>query len=139
VDPSSCQIDEASPDDVQALEARLDAFNAARTGRDDRGPLRLAVRAGSGELIGGLIGVTTWGWLYVSLLWVDEAHRGQGLGTRLLEAAEAEARRRGCRDACLTTFSFQAGPFYEKRGYEVFGRLEDYPEGEALSFLRKRL
>ncbi len=140
MDPSTFHIDDqASPDDVKALGARLDAFNAAQTGRDDRRPLRLAVRTGAGELVGGLSGVTTWGWLYVSLVWVDEDHRRRGLGTRLLKAAEAEALRRGCGYACLTTFSFQARPFYEGHGYEVFGRLENYPEGETLYFLRKRL
>jgi hypothetical protein len=38
----------------------------------------------------------------------------------------------------LDTFSFQARPFYEKLGYEVFGQLEDYPRGHSRYFLQKR-
>lgn len=65
--------------------------------------------------------------------------RGQGYGTKLMAAAEAEARRRGCRDAYLDTFSFQARPFYERCGYEVFGTLEDFPTGHQRFVMRKSL
>jgi hypothetical protein len=39
----------------------------------------------------------------------------------------------------LSTFSFQARPFYEKLGYEVFATLEDCPVGHCEYFLRKQL
>jgi ribosomal protein S18 acetylase RimI-like enzyme len=75
----------------------------------------------------------------VNLLWVSERLRGKGHGTRLIEAAEALAVERGAFGATLETHSFQAPDFYTKRGYEVFGRLEDFPPGHAKLFLRKRL
>ncbi len=121
------------------LGRRLDGFNARATGLPDQQPLRIGARDASGALVGGVVGSTWAGWLYVTILWVDEPCRGSGLGSRLMAAAEREAVARGCRNACLTTFSYQAGAFYERLGYEVFGRLEDYPEGESLGFLRKRL
>jgi len=55
---------------------------------------------------------------------VPEALRGRGAGTRLMQAAEAEARRRECRHMWLETYSFQARPFYEKLGFRVFGHLD---------------
>jgi len=39
----------------------------------------------------------------------------------------------------LETASFEARPFYEKLGYEVFAALEDYPPGHTKFYLRKRL
>jgi ribosomal protein S18 acetylase RimI-like enzyme len=65
--------------------------------------------------------------------------RLRGYGERLLRAAEEEARMQGCRGVCLSTFSFQARPFYERFGYEVFGELADYPAGHAYYFLKKTL
>ena len=54
-------------------------------------------------------------------------------------AAKAYGRERGCRHVELATFSFQARPFYEKLGYEVFATLEDDPPGYRKYFLRKPL
>lgn len=69
---------------------------------------------------------------------MHELIRGQGVGRQLLGRAEAEAAARGCRNAHLDTFSFQARGFYESLGYEVFGALGDYPPGHSRYFLHKR-
>jgi len=65
--------------------------------------------------------------------------RGAGHGTRLMENAEAYARSRGAVSATLETYSFQARPFYERLGYEVFSTLEGYPLGHVKFYLRKAL
>ena len=90
-------------------------------------------------MVGGLVGEIGWKWLFVELLWIAESHRDRGLGANLLRSAEAEAMRRGARHVYLDTFDFQARPFYERQGYEVFGVLEDYPPGHRRFFLRKDL
>ena len=82
-----------------------------------------------GAIVGGLLGHLYWGWLSVETLWVDERYRGQGLGGRLLDMAEAEARQHGCAHVQLDTLTFQARPFYEARGYRVYGELADFPAG----------
>jgi GNAT superfamily N-acetyltransferase len=64
--------------------------------------------------------------------------RGKGIGRELMRRAEALARERGCHSAWLDTFSFQSRRFYEKLGYEEFGRL-DYPPDHQRHFMRKRL
>src|SRR5581483_11935644 len=92
-----------------------------------------------GTVVGGLVGEYYWGWLHIETLAMAEDMRGRGFGTRLLTTAEADARRRGCRHICLETFSFQARPFYERLGYEVFGTLDDYPPGHKKYFMRKTL
>ena len=132
---------ESEPAD--AVRARvlqgLRAFNRRHAEPPDFQPLTLAVRDGAGALLGGLVGETGWRWLHVDLLWIDEPHRGRGLGRRLLHAAEAEARSRGCRHVFLDTFDYQARPFYEREGYALFGTQEDYPPGHVRYFLRKTL
>lgn len=99
----------------------------------------IVARGEGGEVLGAGIGETGRGWLHVSVVWVDETCRGEGVGRRLVEAMEDEAVKRGCRGAYLDTFSYQAKPFYEKVGYEVFGVLEDYPAGHQRFYMRKRL
>lgn len=42
-------------------------------------------------------------------------------------------------EAALDTFEYQARPFYEKLGYQLFGTLDGYPPGYRQFYLRKRL
>ena len=92
-----------------------------------------------GVVVGGIDGLVFGGWLYVKLLWVEASLRGRGHGTRLLRRMEEEAVRLGCTHAHLDTYSFEARPFYEKNGYEVFATLDDFPPGHQKHFLRKEL
>lgn len=134
------QIDDHVSDaEARVVELGLLAFNEARLGPANDLPVRLVVRAPDGTVRGGLLGHTRWSWLYVAKLWVVEAERGRGLGTRLIAAAEDAARARGCTHAWLDTFEYQARPFYEKLGYRLFGTLEGYPPGYRQYYLTKPL
>jgi GNAT superfamily N-acetyltransferase len=117
----------------------LDNHNVAATGLATWYPVGFFLRSARGEWLGGLLGSLWGGWLHVRILWVDPAARGQGSGTRLLRAAEEYAVERGCFAATLETHSFQARPFYEKCGYQIFGTLEDWPPGHTKFFMQKRL
>ena len=122
-----------------ALGNMLNAYNEAKAGPLDHQRMFFSVREADGALIGGLMGSTYWGWLFVSVLFVDEACRGTGIGGDLLARAEALALERGATHAYLDTFSFQAEPFYASRGYEVFGSLDDFPRGHGRAWMRKAL
>lgn len=98
----------------------------------------MLVREGE-TIIAGLSGNTSWGWLYIQLLWVSAAARGQGLAGKMLAEAEAEAIRRGCHGAWIDTFNPVGLHTYKKAGYEPFGALEDFPKGRSRTFLQKRL
>jgi GNAT superfamily N-acetyltransferase len=125
--------------DSQRVRDRLDMFNVGATGESTWYPVHFFVKSGRGETLGGVLGGIWGGWLHVTFLWVDDSVRGKDWGTRLMDEAEAYARERGCHSATLDTHSFQARPFYEARGYEVFGTLDDYPKGHKKFFLKKKL
>ena len=121
------------------VRRRLYAYNAAATGIDDGAMLVGSIRDDDGRLVAGLYGWTWGGAGFVDLLWVEEEHRRTGLGTRLLTAAEDEARARGCTQLLLATHAFQAPDFYQARGYREVGRFADYPRGSFQVQLAKRL
>lgn len=134
------RIDDQPTDaEVAAVLRGLLEFNEAHIGPSDERPVRLVVRDSRDEVIGGLLGLTRWGWMHVEKLWLSDAARGQGTGTRLMAAAEALAVERGCMGVMLHTFEHQARPFYERLGYRVFGTLEGYPAGTRQHYLFKRL
>jgi GNAT superfamily N-acetyltransferase len=131
--------EELSPEDRDAVLKGLRAFNESMIGPANQLPLQLVVRDESGAVIAGLLGETKWGWLYVDKLWVSETSRGRGLGSRLLARAEEIARERGCAGTYLSTFEHQARPFYEQRGYELFGTLDGFPAATRQYYLCKRI
>ena len=115
----------------------VDMYNIATTGSPDYFPVNFVLRGEHRDVLGGVLGQLWGGWLQVTYLWVAEAARGVGHGTRLMKNAEAYARSRGAIGATLETYSFQARPFYERLGYEVFSTLDGYPLGHVKFFLRK--
>ena len=121
------------------VRRRLYAYNVSTTGIDDGGMLIVSLRDDDGRLVGGLYGWTWGGCAFVDLLWVDEAWRRTGLGSRLLASAEDEARSRGCTQVLLSTHTFQAPAFYAARGYQETGRFADYPAGGSQIHLAKAL
>ncbi len=102
-------------------------------------PLSVILRRERGEIVGGLLGNTNMEWFHIEILAVSEALRGQGFGTKLLQAGEEAAKKKGCRFAFLNSFSYQAPEFYKKHGYEVFGTLDNFPAGHQRIFLKKSL
>jgi GNAT superfamily N-acetyltransferase len=114
-------------------------FNMAATGFRDYRPVALLLRDDAGVIRGGIWGWVWAQWLYVANLFVEERVRGRGWGAQLLAAAEDEARLAGARNAYLETYSFQARPFYEARGYEVTGEIKDLPPGGVYYVMRKAL
>ena len=106
---------------------RLSAVGIARTGADDWHPINFFLRSPRGEWLGGLLADTWGGWLNIRILWLAEAARRQRFGSRMMDAAEALARERGCFAAVLDTHSYEALGFYQKRGYAVFGQPCRFP------------
>lgn len=117
----------------------INNYNAEKAGDEHAQCLCFVVRAPDQEVVGGVIGVIYWDWLYIDLMWIREALRGRGYGLRLLIQLEELARQRGAKHAFLDTFSFQAPDFYKKNGYRVYGELIDFPAGHQRYFMTKEL
>ena len=128
-----------APEEVRYLEDRLYEFNSSLTRITDGEWLAIFVRDEGGQIVAGICGNTWGGCCEIRQFWVEESQRGRSLGTKLLGAAEHEARRRGCRQMVLMTFSFQAPAFYRKHGFKTLATVDDYPRGHQTLLLSKRL
>lgn len=124
---------------AERLNDELDRFNVRATGIKDAREWLVTETGDDGELLGGVYG---WSWgatCWIESLWVREDARRSGLGSRLLEAAEKIAEDDGCGQLALETHSFQAPRLYARHGFELVGRLPDYPAGHDHLVMRKRL
>ncbi|HVJ54632.1 MAG TPA: GNAT family N-acetyltransferase [Aliidongia sp.] len=118
----------------------LNAFNDEVTGYSDRRPLAVIVEdSETGEILGGALGRSSLGLLFLELFHLPASLRGAGLGTEILARFEAEGRRRGCRAAVLYTISFQAPEFYARNGWRRFGEIACDPPGTSRIFMTKDL
>jgi len=130
--------DDPDPLDLEFLERQIRLEASLATGLGEEAELAIFVRE-SGAVVAGVSG-WTWGeCCELQSLWVEPSRRGQWLGSRLLAAAEAEAAARGCTQTVHFTYDFQAGRLYERNGYELVGRVEDFPAGASVLWYRKRL
>jgi GNAT superfamily N-acetyltransferase len=128
-----------APADVATVRAGLMRHNEAAAGPVTIRQHAWYLKDATGAIRGGLVGFFAWRWLSVDFLWIDEPLRGKGHGRALLEQAEGVARAEGCVGAKLDTYEFQARPFYERLGYEVYGVLEGYPADTRTYLMKKAL
>ena len=117
----------------------LNKFNNDIVGEDGHTPLNITEYDDDGNIIGGILGGTYWGWMYIDILWVREDCRKKGIGSKLLAEAEKEAIKRSCHHVHVDTMSWQAPDFYKKHGYEIMGILPDIPKGNQKYLLFKEL
>ena len=91
------------------------------------------------DIIAGILSISScWKTFYILGLWVDENHRNKGYATTLIKAVEKEARDFGCEVAILETFNPEMRRVCEKLDYEVYGTLENCPEGHTRYFMSKK-
>jgi GNAT superfamily N-acetyltransferase len=127
-----------APSEEAIILDRLKAFNLAAFGQSDRRELTIPLYGDEGEIRGGLVGYTGRGWLYVSMLYIPEELRGEGLASRMLAMAEDEARKRGCLGAYIDTMNPAALKLYLKLGYTKIGGLNALADGHVITWLAKR-
>jgi GNAT superfamily N-acetyltransferase len=126
-------------DEIEILHAGLRSHVDQHVGDKKKGiGIKLAIRDGTNQVVGGLHAWTTIQNLLVEFVWVDAAYRSIGLGTRLLMEAESIAKKNGCIASLVCPLSFQAPEFFLKMGYKLFGYSDGYPDPFRENYLIKK-
>lgn len=73
----------------------------------------------------------------MSLLYVEENYRNRGIGSKLLYKMKLYVQNNHCKGIYLNTWEFQAKNFYCKKGYILFGKLENAVDHIPLYYLKK--
>jgi len=139
---SSFEIYTPTAEEVRSSElgGRIRQFNYRYVGEyGEVQPVWLSAKDSDSRLVGGVRGFVFLNWFRIDILFVDEAVRRAGLGSKLLAAAEKNAQALGARNAALETFEWQARDFYIKQGYEEFARIDGYVKGFYLAHMKKSL
>ena len=131
--------DDGNERDIHEIYEMLKEYNISHREASRNVPPGVFFEDENIKKLAGLTGETFGNRLCVRFLFVSERFRGKGIGSRLLETAEKEAKRRGCKYAFVDTFSFQAPAFYKKHGYQEVFVLEEYPYTGKRHYYTKEL
>jgi len=138
-DVSSYNIDSVTAEEAEILNNKIDEFNAKQLSfYGNVEEFKNYVIKDQKNIVAGIrICLYLNECMFISVLFVDQQYRNKGLGSKLLAHAEQHARSVGIKLSHLDTFDFQAKDFYLKHGYEIFGVLNNCPEGHSRYYLKK--
>ncbi|MBJ7449093.1 MAG: GNAT family N-acetyltransferase, partial [Parachlamydiales bacterium] len=129
--------EEASKEGQELLFNGIDHEAYLAKGLDPIQTFGVFLRDPNGNRIGGLTGITYWGYLFIDMLGLPKNLRHSGYGTKLMDAAEKVGIERGCKFSTVTTMDWEARPFYEKLGYVVEFTRDGYQKNSSMYFLQK--
>lgn len=124
--------------DSLRIHEGINQFNAS-VFSDSVRPLSIFIKDDNNNIVGGVLGYFDHNSLYIIAIWVDESLRHQNYGSQLLQMAETEVIKEGCKFCTLDTFGFQAEAFYIKNGYRSVGETKEHIFGYSRISLRKDL
>lgn len=136
------KISEVSSEEFTVVDNKIDQFNAAQLSFTGTTQFykNYVIKDAEDNIIAGINGCFYLReCLYISILFVNEDKRGQGLCSILLKFMEQEAKSLNIQLIHLDTFDFQAKDFYLKYGYEIFGVLDDCLKGHKRYYMKKKL
>ena len=132
-------IKHPSEEEKAYLENSINDFNIRMTDIPIDGDIAVLSYDEQDRIIGGANGFQ-WGDSFtIEFLWLEEQWRGQDIGTHLMQTIEHEAIQRSCTQVYLDTYSFQAIGFYQRIGYEVVGKVDNFPTPYTHYFLKKNI
>lgn len=125
-------------EDVKFLNTALQAYNDSKIGAFNPTPIFVTLRDAAGVLVGGALGGVLEKASQVSCVWVDEALRGQGYGTRLLQTLLQSVSGQGARVMIGPAVGEQQAAFARRVGFQTPLQIEDYPAGYTTYFILKQ-
>jgi GNAT superfamily N-acetyltransferase len=132
-------IEQLNDEQLEVVEGKLEAYDKNYITFKIDGDIHLGAFS-EGELVGGIDAcMTAFHILYVSTLFVEEAHRGKGIGKALLQETEKQAKELGANMIRLDTFDWQGRDFYLALGYEQVGSYTNDIDGFSEYFFVKRI
>lgn len=111
------------------LKPKHDYIKINRKLVNEKGEVVAAIMAGVNEF--------DVGWIWK--VWVDEKHRRQGLGSRLIKHFEKQAKEKGATKILSEEIYDWNVNFFLKNGYSVAGELPDLPKGHSFYVVGKDL
>lgn len=136
VPPKTPELLPSSEQDNEALCQLLRRYN--RQFNSDQEDFSFHIEQ-DGRLAAGITACRVMDTMEIEALCVDEAFRGRGYGTQLMQRIEQIAREKGLRQLSVWTYSFQAPGFYEKLGFECLFSLDPCFGEYQQIFYRKML
>lgn len=132
-------IDEPKQDLLNLIYKGLDKHAVSIMGYSSFEQSGFIIHDENKKTIAALVGILMYGVFYIKLLWVDEKHRKCGLGSQLMAAAEAHAKKNNCTYITVDTFSWQGVEFYQKLGFKNEFIYDGYDNDSQFYFFRKKL
>ena len=133
------EIVELNAKQAEEIDDKLSEFDENFITYRLEGDILLGIKE-NGKIIAGLgATMTAFKILYVSTVFVEEAYRRKGYGTKLMQEMEKRAKEMGANTIRLDTFSWQGKDFYQALGYQVVGSYENKEDGYAEYFFLKRI
>ena len=140
-EPCRYNIELAGDEAAEELSERLNRYDEACVPREHP-YISISKKAvdENGNVIAGIVGgVDCWNGTEIESIWVDEAFRGQGIGSALVRAFERAAKENGAYWMIVEPYEWNI-EFFRKNGYDkITGVLEDHPKGHTMYCMAKPL
>ena len=96
-------------------------------------------RDSEGKIVAAIMGSTTLNLFFISHLFVENALRNKGIGTKLLSEIERIAQNFGCNILRLNTFNKEVHAFYLNAGFTETACITNYINGFDLMYYHKKI
>lgn len=126
-------------EEIEILDNGIIADAILQKGHEKIQRFGFFIRDDNNKILGGCDGEIWCGCLYINHLWVSNALRGKGYGSKLMLSAENLAWEKGCTFVAANTMDLAVVDFYKRLGYYVEFERPGYLKDSVLYYMRRNL